>query len=45
MQPFRDQKKIKEFIDNLLAQRESEDLEFKQASSGFPGSFCKIQQL
>ena len=39
MQPFRDQKKIKEFIDNLLAQRESEDLEFKQASSGFPGSF------
>ena len=39
MQLFREQDKIKEFVQNLLAQRESEDLEFKQASSGFPGSF------
>lgn len=39
MHLFKDQNKIKEFIDNLLSKNESEDLEFKQASSGFPGSF------
>ena len=39
MHLFSNQEKIKEFIDELLAERESEDLEFKQASSGFPGSF------
>ena len=39
MQLFKDQDRIKDFVQSLLAQRESEDLEFKQASSGFPGSF------
>ena len=39
MQRFRDQDKIKEYLDDLLSQRESEDLEFKQAAGGFPGSF------
>ena len=36
---YKDQDKIKEFIEDLLMQRESEDLEFKHASGGFPGSF------
>jgi hypothetical protein len=39
MQLFRDQSKIREFIEDLLAKKESEDLEFKHASGGFPGSF------
>ena len=39
MQIFRDQNKIREFLNELLAKRESEDLEFKHASGGFPGSF------
>ncbi len=39
MQLFKDQNKIKEYLDDLLSQRESEDLEFKQATGGFPGSF------
>lgn len=39
MHLFKDQERIREFINELLAERESEDLEFKQASSGFPGSF------
>ena len=39
MHQFKDQEKIREFIDDLLCQKESEDLEFKQASGGFPGSF------
>ena len=39
MQLFRDQNKIREFIEDLLAEKESEDLEFKHASGGFPGSF------
>lgn len=39
MHLFKDQNKIKEFINNLLMESESEDLEFKQASGGFPGSF------
>ncbi|MBQ9509459.1 MAG: putative DNA binding domain-containing protein [Bacteroidales bacterium] len=36
---FRDQDKIKEFLNNLLMESESEDVEFKHASGGFPGSF------
>ena len=36
---YKDQDKIKEFIEDLLLQSESEDLEFKHASGGFPGSF------
>lgn len=39
MQRFRDQNIIREFINELLAKTESEDLEFKHASGGFPGSF------
>lgn len=39
MQLFRDQNKIREFLNDLLTKRESEDLEFKHASGGFPGSF------
>ncbi|MBR6161159.1 MAG: putative DNA binding domain-containing protein [Bacteroidales bacterium] len=39
MHLFKDQNKIKDFINNLLMESESEDLEFKQASGGFPGSF------
>lgn len=39
MQMFRDQNKIREFLNDLLTKRESEDLEFKHASGGFPGSF------
>ena len=36
---FRDQNKIREFISDLLTKKESEDLEFKHASGGFPGNF------
>ncbi len=36
---YKDQDKIKEFIEDLLSKHESEDLEFKHASGGFPGSF------
>ena len=36
---YKNQDKIKEFIEDLLLQRESEDLEYKHASGGFPGSF------
>ena len=39
MHLFKNQSKIKEYINDLLIERESEDLEFKQASGGFPGSF------
>ena len=39
MQAFRDQAKIREFLNDILTKRESEDLEFKHASGGFPGSF------
>lgn len=39
MHLFKDQNKVKAFIDELLARNESEDLEFKQASGGFPGNF------
>ena len=39
MQKFRDQIVIREFINELLTKTESEDLEFKHASGGFPGSF------
>ena len=39
MQAFRDQEKIREFLNDILTKRESEDLEFKHASGGFPGSF------
>ena len=39
MQRFKDQEKIKEFINELLLKKESEDLEFKHASGGFPGNF------
>lgn len=39
MQLFRDQDKIREFLNDLLTKRESEDWEFKYASGGFPGSF------
>ena len=36
---FRDQNKIRKFLGELLSKTESEDLEFKHASGGFPGSF------
>ena len=39
MQLFRDQTKIREFLNDILTRKESEDLEFKHASGGFPGSF------
>ena len=39
MQKFRDQNKIREFLNDILTKKESEDLEFKHASGGFPGSF------
>lgn len=39
MQLFRDQNKIREYIEDILAEKESEVLEFKHASRGFPGSF------
>lgn len=39
MQLFRDQNKIRDFLNDILTKRESEDLEFKHASGGFPGSF------
>ena len=39
MQIFRDQNKIHEFLNELLSKWESEDLEFKHASGGFPGNF------
>ena len=39
MQLFRDQTKIREFLNDILTKKESEDLEFKHASGGFPGSF------
>lgn len=39
MRLIKDQNKIKEYVNELLAQYESEDLEFKQASGGFPGNF------
>ncbi len=39
MQLFRNQEGIKAFINELLTKKESEDLEFKHASGGFPGNF------
>ena len=36
---FRDQNKTREFLSELLSKTETEDLEFKHASGGFPGSF------
>ena len=39
MQHIKDQNKIREFISDLLTKSESEDLEFKNASGGFPGNF------
>ena len=39
MQQIKDQNKIREFLNDLLTKNESEDLEFKHASGGFPGSF------
>lgn len=39
MQKFRDQNKIREFLNDILTKKETEDLEFKHASGGFPGSF------
>lgn len=39
MQLFRDQNKIRKFLNDLMTKKESEDLEFKHASGGFPGSF------
>ena len=36
---IKDQEGIKELINELLTKKESEDLEFKHASGGFPGSF------
>ena len=39
MQHIKDQNKIREFLNDLLTKNESEDLEFKHASGGFPGSF------
>ena len=39
MRLFKDQNKIRDFLNDLLTKRESEDLEFKHASGGFPGSF------
>lgn len=39
MQKFRDQNKIREFLNDILTKKESEDLEFKHGSGGFPGSF------
>ncbi len=39
MQKFRDQNKIREFLNDILTKKESEDLELKHASGGFPGSF------
>lgn len=39
MQHIKDQNKIREFLNDLLTKSESEDLEYKHASGGFPGSF------
>ncbi len=39
MQLFRDQNKIREYIEVLLAEKDSEDLKFKHASGGFLDSF------
>ena len=39
MQQIKDQNKIRDFLNDLLTKKESEDLEFKHASGGFPGSF------
>ena len=39
MQKFRDQNEIREFLNDILTKKETEDLEFKHASGGFPGSF------
>ena len=42
MQKFRDQNEIREFLNDILTKKETEDLEFKHASGGFPGSFWDI---
>ena len=39
MQLIKDQEGIRELINEVLTKKESEDLEFKHASGGFPGSF------
>ena len=39
MQRFKEQDSIRQFIDELLTKKESEDIEFKHASGGFPGNF------
>ena len=39
MRLFKVQNKIRDLLNDLLTKRESEDLEFKHASGGFPGSF------
>ena len=39
MQLIKDQDEIKNLLFGLIEKRESEDLEFKHASGGFPGSF------
>lgn len=45
MLEVRDRLNFEDYLDSLLNSVESDDLEFKSAAGGFPGSFWILTQL